>query len=363
MSDRVRAKMRRVEEFLENQKRRHKSVKSIPIVPKCNKMEKRLVNRLKNSVPIFNKGSTRPSLVLPKLDIASLRARFFPPQPAGLSTARATFNDIVPGSIVKNGFMSQRDSVISKLSISGVCPSKHVTFSKNEAEVYLVKKYINDSDLEYFTDIEELQEAQEGRELFAIARSQIEAKRKMSLGAFEAILEKIYGDLKRNQIEPESSEKPEAEEISRLSILNSTLQNEINSLRFKELSGKWSNEPEPEHQFSFEKSTKESIATVTKPQEPTKNSSWLKTWSMVEAFQSKIVYGSANELDVNEFEKTLSSVSGVPEEPQIPKKSVLRPEKVKNLQIECSPQKESFYEPVTVQLKVICKVILQNSLC
>ena len=387
MSDRIREKMRRVEEFLEKQRKSRKcpsvapiqKVKPTPPPPPSKKLEKQLVNFLKKQSA---KKTNSFQLTSPRVNLTSLRERFFPPQTTvPLMSARST-SEAPAGSIVKNGgFMTQRAPSIS----SDLSAAKRVTITSRNPEVFCFQKYFNDPELEHCNDIEELQEVQRKHEIFVLAKQQLGSCKDLKLSKYEALIEKACGNIRKSLFELEDIEKSEPTEISRLSVLNSTLQNEIEVLKCKEACGKFG-ETVTESQFSFDKSqeskaTAESTvstanATVSvKPLLDTSrnNASWLKTWSMVEALQSKIVYGTVEAGEMNEFEKTVTGVSS--EELAMTKqekrptlvekmtKKTTKPAKVGHLRIECEclPQKESMFEPVTAQPKVLCDLRLNRT--
>ena len=245
MTERIRAKVKRVEEFLEKEKERKITEKykvqqhliSKKVMYSNTRRAKQhaeisFAKRLKQSQnpPIIN------DLCLinqkSKLTASILRSRYFP------QTNRES--EIVPGSIVKNipGFMSQRSFLNSNTARSG-CQNntKHVTFpAKNESLFYCVDKYLNLPECEHCTDLEEMQETQQKQRLLRLSLSQCLGEH-VSMQKLEAKAERTYGEIKRKELQGELSSEV-GEEMTRLSVLNSTLLNEIDSLKNKEMFGK-----------------------------------------------------------------------------------------------------------------------------
>ncbi len=351
MTERVRARVQRVERFLEQQKRRKRSPPTSrhgsrkPPVSGRRALADRLKTlhaqslataRLYESAAVVEEYEQPEPLASARMDSSRLRLRLLNPGSSAnsasvLPQSTRSIEVLLPGSIVRNPVLTQRiDPLLATQTIEDT-KEKRVWFCEDSPEVFCFQKYLNDPELEYCTDIEELQEVRMKQELFRVAASQVDYGQSDSLPAvkLDVRTEKIYGELKRKQAEAQG-EVGFGEEMTQLTELNNTLRNEIDTLRQKEAMGSSTqggastNDATVSFDGSCEATSKskapilvvpqdKSSVSTTETKKPIKasnaedNSGWLKTWSFVEAVQSKIVYGTINDSEMTEFEKTFSA--------------------------------------------------------
>jgi hypothetical protein len=235
MTERVRAKVRRVEAFLQRQKMCERGRA---------KEEHRLLGRVRAESSFAQRlqqmqtGPRPPERATFTYELdPTCESPASPSRGLALTARTVAFT---PGQIIKNprGLATQRSTQTNSAHPSPskeerVRTKKNVTFAKDGTEVILVQTRWT----EEYADIDEMQEAQKKRQLLLEAASLCMSERPSKIGKREALLEKVYGELKKQELTEDqncSDGRQLEDEISRLSELNSTLKNELDNLRHVE---------------------------------------------------------------------------------------------------------------------------------
>ncbi len=175
-----------------------------------------------------------------------------------------------PGCIVKN-LASAKASPQEEPELT-----RRVRFGDEKNVVVEVQNYIGDCECQ-------LDEAHS--ELFARAAAILRVDEKISMGKYEALIEKTIGDLVVKQ-ERGTDPSEVVAELVRLHRANGALQDEIEALK------QWDLSPNASQ-----------ISPVSETTPEKKNDDlWLQDWSLVDEVQTKIVEGTAGPRDVARFE-------------------------------------------------------------
>ena len=187
MSNRVREKMRRVEQYLAEYKLN---------------MPEIILEQSNNEID--HKQQTRMQLVKKLKESLSSKSNF----KRVFSTSRINKS---PDSL------SYTKQSIQKAP-------KRVRFELENKKIIPVERYINNYKWEHYADIAEIKESNEKRELISIAKTQMKDHNNLKLSKYEAIIEKIYGKIKTNRISFSELEpipiEDENSEIQRESIID-----------------------------------------------------------------------------------------------------------------------------------------------